>query len=121
MFVVVFVFKLKTAYEMRSSDWSSDVCSSDLEGGRGPCGSGGCGGCFVGHWGAGGCGGAGAVGALRRVGPRRLSAERPGEAGLPRPALDRTSAGTGKNGSVRVEHGGRSHITQTIIICDNIV
>src|SRR3546814_5179054 len=26
----VFVFKQKTAYEMRISDWSSDVCSSDL-------------------------------------------------------------------------------------------
>src|SRR3546814_2751305 len=25
-----FCFKQKTAYEMRSSDWSSDVCSSDL-------------------------------------------------------------------------------------------
>src|SRR3546814_6060963 len=25
------VFKQKTAYEMRSSDWSSDMCSSDLE------------------------------------------------------------------------------------------
>src|SRR3546814_4279551 len=24
-------FKLKTAYEMRISDWSSDVCSSDLQ------------------------------------------------------------------------------------------
>src|SRR3546814_2863399 len=30
----VFFFKQKTAYEMRISDWSSDVCSSDLEGGR---------------------------------------------------------------------------------------
>src|SRR3546814_8516202 len=29
----VFFFKPKTAYEMRISDWSSDVCSSDL--GRG--------------------------------------------------------------------------------------
>src|SRR3546814_13147323 len=29
-FVVIFVFKQKTAYEMRISDWSSDVCSSDL-------------------------------------------------------------------------------------------
>src|SRR3546814_7908508 len=30
----VFVFfKQKTAYEMRISDWSSDVCSSDLGGG----------------------------------------------------------------------------------------
>src|SRR3546814_3240977 len=30
-FSVVFFFKQKTAYEMRISDWSSDVCSSDLE------------------------------------------------------------------------------------------
>src|SRR3546814_7001901 len=28
--ICVFVFKQKTAYEMRISDWSSDVCSSDL-------------------------------------------------------------------------------------------
>src|SRR3546814_6918215 len=27
----VFFFKQKTAYEMRISDWSSDVCSSDLK------------------------------------------------------------------------------------------
>src|SRR3546814_10571213 len=31
MIVVFFFFKQKTAYEMRISDWSSDVCSSDLE------------------------------------------------------------------------------------------
>src|SRR3546814_9348476 len=31
LMTVLFVFcKQKTAYEMRSSDWSSDVCSSDL-------------------------------------------------------------------------------------------
>src|SRR3546814_7885128 len=32
-FIIVcfFFFKQKTAYEMRISDWSSDVCSSDLE------------------------------------------------------------------------------------------
>src|SRR3546814_6676772 len=30
MFCVVFFFKQKTAYEMRISDWSSDVCSSYL-------------------------------------------------------------------------------------------
>src|SRR3546814_20409743 len=29
-----FFFKQKTAYEMRISDWSSDVCSSDLPRGR---------------------------------------------------------------------------------------
>src|SRR3546814_21138421 len=28
--MVFFFFKQKTAYEMRISDWSSDVCSSDL-------------------------------------------------------------------------------------------
>src|SRR3546814_464035 len=31
---IFFFFKQKTAYEMRISDWSSDVCSSDLEQGR---------------------------------------------------------------------------------------
>src|SRR3546814_4989774 len=41
MYVVVlmdvfFFFKQKTAYEMRISDWSSDVCSSDLRGGHPP-------------------------------------------------------------------------------------
>src|SRR3546814_7684571 len=30
LFDLVFFFKQKTAYEMRISDWSSDVCSSDL-------------------------------------------------------------------------------------------
>src|SRR3546814_2282262 len=30
----VFFFKQKTAYEMRISDWSSDVCSSDLDPGQ---------------------------------------------------------------------------------------
>src|SRR3546814_15698535 len=29
-FALFFFFKQKTAYEMRISDWSSDVCSSDL-------------------------------------------------------------------------------------------
>src|SRR3546814_2816042 len=29
-FFLFFFFKQKTAYEMRISDWSSDVCSSDL-------------------------------------------------------------------------------------------
>src|SRR3546814_6371061 len=30
VFFFFFFFKQKTAYEMRISDWSSDVCSSDL-------------------------------------------------------------------------------------------
>src|SRR3546814_5501018 len=32
MIFILFFFKQKTAYEMRISDWSSDVCSSDLSG-----------------------------------------------------------------------------------------
>src|SRR3546814_4144478 len=32
---IFFVFKQKTAYDMRISDWSSDVCSSDLTQRRG--------------------------------------------------------------------------------------
>src|SRR3546814_13770247 len=30
LYIFFFFFKQKTAYEMRISDWSSDVCSSDL-------------------------------------------------------------------------------------------
>src|SRR3546814_4841791 len=32
VFISFFFFKQKTSYEMRISDWSSDVCSSDLAG-----------------------------------------------------------------------------------------
>src|SRR3546814_8179581 len=34
--LLFFFFKQKTAYEMRISDWSSDVCSSDLNAQRDP-------------------------------------------------------------------------------------
>src|SRR3546814_9325250 len=34
MVLEMFFFKQKTAYEMRISDWSSDVCSSDLVSGK---------------------------------------------------------------------------------------
>src|SRR3546814_4544227 len=37
--VLFFFFKQKTAYEMRISDWSSDVCSSDLNGHPTPTGN----------------------------------------------------------------------------------
>src|SRR3546814_1988026 len=36
IFILFFFFKQKTAYEMRISDWSSDVCSSDLKSLRSP-------------------------------------------------------------------------------------
>src|SRR3546814_4828899 len=32
LLALLFCFKQKTAYDMRISDWSSDVCSSDLGG-----------------------------------------------------------------------------------------
>src|SRR3546814_1199952 len=38
--IVCFFDKHKTAYEMRISDWSSDVCSSDLAGSSAPTTSG---------------------------------------------------------------------------------
>src|SRR3546814_2677253 len=46
MLCCFFFFKQKTAYEMRISDWSSDVCSSDL---TLPRASGGCGGSCIGE------------------------------------------------------------------------
>src|SRR3546814_6434258 len=36
VYFVFFFFKQKTAYEIRISDWSSDVCSSDLQYARQP-------------------------------------------------------------------------------------
>src|SRR3546814_2451164 len=35
LWLLVFFFKQKSAYEVRISDWSSDVCSSDLADGEG--------------------------------------------------------------------------------------
>src|SRR3546814_3345301 len=35
----IFLFKQKTAYELRISDWSSDVCSSDLSYAEWRCGA----------------------------------------------------------------------------------
>src|SRR3546814_8865595 len=50
-FVSFFFFKQKTAYEMRISDWSSDVCSSDLLCRQGSsAGIVGCAGCGLGAW-----------------------------------------------------------------------
>ena len=31
IYIIIFFFKQKTAYEIKECDWSSDVCSSDLE------------------------------------------------------------------------------------------
>src|SRR3546814_20602414 len=82
-----FFFKQKTAYEMRISDWSSDVCSSDLRAGAG-----------------------------RPVQARRLHRRRTVCAGRARQRAgrrhrrcppDRKSVVEGKSVSVRVDLGGR--------------
>src|SRR3546814_20665063 len=102
LFVILFFFKQKTAYELRISDWSSDVCSSDLQGGRrrrpgarGPCG---------------------APSRRRLPGPAWRRSARFGLCGRRRLCLskphrhlrqDRKSLVSGKRVSVRVDCGGR--------------
>src|SRR3546814_4565466 len=92
-YLVFFFFKQKTAYEMRISDWSSDVCSSDLfpldqDGG-------------LGRFAEGLKTGAGEEieRPQRRGRPRLLEGDRPGG--------DRKSVVKGKSVSVRVDLGGR--------------
>src|SRR3546814_2444149 len=102
--ITIFVFKQKTAYEMRISDWSSDLCSSDLRqlvvadaGVVAPLGR-----------------------DLRRAGlgvPQLELGEIPaigiGHGGGEVVASeDRKSVVLGKSGSVRVDLGGRRIITQ---------
>src|SRR3546814_10059007 len=82
-----FVFKQKTAYEVRISDWSSDVCSSDLAKGFGITLV------VFGH----------AVDGLRSAGLVASGGEL-------NDALDRKSGVKGKSVSGRVDLGGRSNI-----------
>src|SRR3546814_7570736 len=80
LFADVFFFKQKTAYEMRISDWSSDVCSSDLRNAQ-----------------PGGCGprtGRGAVDrSARNAGPRAIGGQVGGGRRLRRKFRFRTAAG----------------------------
>src|SRR3546814_19030302 len=114
-------FKQKTAYEMRISDWSSDVCSSDLPRRRA------CAAPRPGSPPAGGCGARCAPGRRGR-GRRRTSPPSPpaaparcrcwrspsrggcaarGSAGSGGRRGDRESVVQGKRGAVRVDLGGR--------------
>src|SRR3546814_13249031 len=92
-------FKQKTAYEMRISDWSSDVCSSDLD---------------VLAWQP-----LPPFARAQRVGRRRLhpAAERSHRGlsarHLQLPVEDRKSVVSGKSVSVRVDLGGRRIIKKT--------
>src|SRR3546814_20852167 len=105
---VFFFFKQKTAYEMRISDWSSDVCSSDLRAGavRGRL----LGRLYLARQARGGaawarCGG----GRHDRRGHRR-GADRRHPC---RRRLDRKSVVEGKSVSVSVDLGGRRIIKKT--------
>src|SRR3546814_15485039 len=105
--VLFFFFKQKTAYELRISDWSSDVCSSDLKSGHGqafdqrvdPDGGRTC--------------------PLHPARPCRHSERAAGREGFlrclrtgprHRAAGDRQSVVEGKGGSVRVDLGGSRNI-----------
>src|SRR3546814_8651963 len=88
---IFFCFKQKTAYEMRISDWSSDVCSSDLAARS-------------------------ASAASSRVCSHALSPSQgrscataisAGASPSASIAADRKSVVSGKSASVRVDHGGR--------------
>src|SRR3546814_18856127 len=101
-----FFFKQKTAYDMRISDWSSDVCSSDLSFGRRG---------FLPSVGA-------PVERPRQMAepqlqelPRRRSGRRPRRPfapGVPGAAPDRKRVGEGKSVAVRVELDGGRIITK---------
>src|SRR3546814_12070674 len=106
MFLVVFFFKHKTAYEMRISDWSSDVCSSDLAPDQGFAAAGIAGDRVHRHrevlW--------------QQAGIDERSDQGDGAgriaAGIADPLGDRKSVGEGKSVSVRLDLGGR-RIIQT--------
>src|SRR3546814_4539348 len=86
--LILFVFKQKTAYGRRISDWSSDVCSSDLPA-NAP----------APRWG----------GANPPPPPLKLlgRAEKPPPAAGPAREKDRKSVVSGKSVAVRVEVAGR--------------
>src|SRR3546814_3561713 len=73
-----FFFKQKTAYEMRISDWSSDVCSSDL---------------WAGHWHSSGRGPNGMNGILYKI-------------EMIEPSLSGGSHGNGMNHVLQRKKGG---------------
>src|SRR3546814_1779048 len=75
-----FFFKQKTAYEMRISDWSSDVCSSDLTAGK-----------AIGDW-------------PRRIDPPPGNRHQPGVLGITPQPLGRDTAQDGdQHGQCRSE------------------
>src|SRR3546814_687242 len=112
-----FLFKQKTAYEMRISDWSSDVCSSDLTGSRRTRRSSPARRAPVGRW----SGGTRRTAGRSREGRVARGSGRPARIrarGASRPACrrtDRKSVVEGKSVSVRVDLGGGRSIKKNNI------
>src|SRR3546814_16139099 len=112
----MFLFKQKTAYEWRISDWSSDVCSSDLL----PCQrADGLAGTATGpvparnpHCGH------GRTAAGRRREPSRYRSDGPG--GRPQRS-DRQSVVSGKSVSIRVDLGGRRILNTTTAVTHDTI
>src|SRR3546814_16588991 len=89
MMLCIFLFKQKTAYEMRISDWSSDVCSSDLS------------------WSRSSSAPSSGI-AARSIGQSRTSCAMPSwSRSSSAPSRDRKSVVSGKSVYVRVDLGGR--------------
>src|SRR3546814_13862905 len=114
LFVSFFFFKRKSAYEMRISDWSSDVCASDLPRAG------------IGDWGLGirGCRRACSI-HEPRICESRIPNPDSRPSSLPAPGFarphveplragDRTSVVKGKSVGVRVDLGGRRLIKKNI-------
>src|SRR3546814_14206572 len=117
---VFFFFKQKTAYEMRISDWSSDVCSSDLIRAaprRGPSPASGSrrgGGRVRGRFRTSGRDGTLAGSRrLSRLVALRVPAAAASRQGAARRSGDRKSVVEGKSVSVRVDLGGRRIMKKT--------
>src|SRR3546814_18066605 len=117
--MLLLFFKQKTAYEMRISDWSSDVCSSDLPNSRANAGTLSSRkvqitGLFAGRRAR--VTPSLTIRASHRIGAPAASAWRPAvpaPSGNCRPSMastERKSGVEGKSVSVRVEHGGRRTI-----------
>src|SRR3546814_17819994 len=106
----MFFFKQKTAYEMRISDWSSDVCSSDLvhigDGQRQKCR------CLDEEGGLGAQGCQGDHGA--HTWERSCGTDRSAGSG----DRDRKSVVSGESVSVRVDLGGRRIIKNTHLLTE---
>src|SRR3546814_1952134 len=117
-YVLLFFIKQKTAYEMRISDWSSDVCSSDLiykspsAAGSAVMGGTACNGWRF--WSLEGEEAAPKERAPKAPNEPRAARPKPARGTPAAPTIDRKSVLKGNSVQVRVELGGRRIVKKTI-------